>query len=96
VAHIDEQQPKRKSLANIIFRSLRSSTFRSATTSHRDKTFWQSGVTPTGERSLDALRRGLIPNWAKDEKIAYKTIYGRVETVDTAPSYRQAFRNRRA
>jgi putative SOS response-associated peptidase YedK len=49
----------------------------------------------SGERTLDALRWGLIPNWAKDEKIAYKTINARVETVDTAPSYRQAFKKRR-
>ena len=31
----------------------------------------------TGERTLDALRSGLIPNWAKDEKIADKTISAR-------------------
>jgi putative SOS response-associated peptidase YedK len=37
----------------------------------------------------------LIPYWAKDPKIAYKTINARVETVDTAPSYRQAFEKRR-
>ena len=47
------------------------------------------------QRSLDVLRWGLIPNWAKDPKIAYKTINARVETVDTAPSYRQAFKKRR-
>ena len=46
-------------------------------------------------RTLDVLRWGLIPNWAKDPKIAYKTINARVETVDTAPSYRQAFMKRR-
>ena len=28
----------------------------------------------TGERSLDALKWGLIPSWARDEKIAYKAI----------------------
>jgi putative SOS response-associated peptidase YedK len=28
----------------------------------------------TGERSLDPLRWGLTLNWAKEEKIAYKTI----------------------
>jgi len=49
----------------------------------------------TKQRSLDALRWGLIPYWAKDEKIAYKTINARVETVDTAPSYREAFKKRR-
>ncbi len=34
----------------------------------------------TKQRSLDALRWGLIPYWAKDPKIAYKTINARVET----------------
>jgi putative SOS response-associated peptidase YedK len=36
----------------------------------------------TKQRTLNTLRWGLIPNWAKDPKIAYK----RVETVDTAPA----------
>src|SRR5258705_10326048 len=49
----------------------------------------------TKHRTLDALRWGLIPNWAKDPKIMNKTINPRVETVDTAPSYRQAFMKRR-
>jgi putative SOS response-associated peptidase YedK len=49
----------------------------------------------TGERSLDQLRWGLIPHWAKDQKIAYRTINARAETVDKAPSYRQAFIKRR-
>ena len=39
------------------------------------------------QRSLDALRWGLIPYWAKDPKIAFKTINARTETVDSAPSY---------
>jgi putative SOS response-associated peptidase YedK len=41
------------------------------------------------------LCSGLIPNWAKDPKIEYKTINARVETVDTPQSYRQAFKKRR-
>ena len=49
----------------------------------------------TKQRTLDTLRWGLIPNWAKDPKIAYKTINAQVETIDTAPSYRQAFIKRR-
>jgi putative SOS response-associated peptidase YedK len=49
----------------------------------------------TQQRSLDALQWGLVPYWAKDPKIAYKTINSRVETVETAPSYRQAFKKRR-
>jgi hypothetical protein len=45
----------------------------------------------TKQRTSDTLRWGLIPNWAKDPKVAYKTINARAETVDTAPSFRQAF-----
>jgi putative SOS response-associated peptidase YedK len=33
----------------------------------------------------------LIPSWAKDEKIGYKTINTRMETIQVAPSYRSAF-----
>src|SRR6202011_5951705 len=46
----------------------------------------------TKQRSLDVLRWRLIPNWAKDPKIAYKTINARVEAIDTAPSYRTGIR----
>src|SRR6266705_3679768 len=49
----------------------------------------------TQQRSLDALQWGLIPYWAKDPKIAYRTANARAETVDKAPSFRQAFRKRR-
>jgi putative SOS response-associated peptidase YedK len=38
---------------------------------------------------------GIDSELAKDPKIAYKTINTRVETVDAAPSYRQAFKKRR-
>jgi putative SOS response-associated peptidase YedK len=38
---------------------------------------------------------GLIAYWAKDPKVAYRTINARAETVDKAPSFRQAFANRR-
>jgi putative SOS response-associated peptidase YedK len=49
--------------------------------------------TDTNQRTLDALQWGLIPHWANDPKIAYKTIKARVETVDTAPPYRRASKN---
>jgi len=41
------------------------------------------------------LRWGLIPHWAKDEKIAWRTINARSETVETTASFRSAFRARR-
>jgi putative SOS response-associated peptidase YedK len=46
-------------------------------------------------RSFVALRWGLIPSWAKDEKIGYKTINARMESIQVAPSYRSAFEKRR-
>jgi putative SOS response-associated peptidase YedK len=41
------------------------------------------------------LRWGLVPYWAKDEKIGFRTINARAETVDSAHSFRRAFRKRR-
>jgi hypothetical protein len=41
----------------------------------------------TGQRTLDALRWGLIPSWAKDEKIGYRNINARAETVDSICDY---------
>jgi len=49
----------------------------------------------TGERVLGELRWGLIPYWAKDRKIAWRTINARGETVKTAPAFRSAYRDRR-
>lgn len=41
------------------------------------------------------LRWGLIPPWAQDEKIGYKMINARGETVHEKPAYRHAFYHRR-
>jgi putative SOS response-associated peptidase YedK len=49
----------------------------------------------TKERTLDALRWGLVPYWAKDLKIGSKMINARAETVVTMPAFRDAFRERR-
>ena len=46
-------------------------------------------------REIVLARWGLIPFWAKDVKIAYKTINARAETVDRKPAFRNAFRKRR-
>src|SRR6202043_1342896 len=47
------------------------------------------------ERSLEVMRWGLIPYWAKDIKIGYSTINARAEEVETKPTFREAFRQRR-
>jgi putative SOS response-associated peptidase YedK len=48
-----------------------------------------------GERSLDVMRWGLIPFWAKDIKIGFSTINAKAEGIETKPALREAFRQRR-
>lgn len=46
-------------------------------------------------RSINLLRWGLVPFWAKDLKIGSKMINARSETVAEKPAYRRAFAKRR-
>ena len=48
-----------------------------------------------GERSLDVMRWGLVPYWAKDIKIGYSTINAKAEGIDTRPAFREPFQRRR-
>lgn len=41
------------------------------------------------------LKWGLVPPWAKDDKIGYRLINTRAETVDIKPSFKNAFQQRR-
>jgi putative SOS response-associated peptidase YedK len=47
------------------------------------------------ERSLDLLRWGLIPSWAKDPTIGNRIINARAESVADKPAFRDSFRERR-
>ena len=47
------------------------------------------------EARLESMRWGLVPHWAKDEKISSKLINARAETVAEKPSFRDAFKKRR-
>lgn len=44
---------------------------------------------------LGYLRWGLVPPWAEDEKIGWKMINARAETLAQKPSFRDAFKKRR-
>src|SRR5882762_2577978 len=56
----------------------------------------QSRFNPeTKERSLDTLRWGLVPFWAKDIKIGASMINAKAETVAEKPAFREAFQSRR-
>jgi putative SOS response-associated peptidase YedK len=48
-----------------------------------------------GGRELSLARWGLIPAWAKDPKIGYRTINARADSVATKPVFRSAFKKRR-
>jgi putative SOS response-associated peptidase YedK len=48
-----------------------------------------------GRRSLDLLRWGLIPYWAKDKSIGPRCINAMAETVATKPAFRDSLRQRR-
>ncbi|MEP7191180.1 MAG: SOS response-associated peptidase family protein, partial [Roseiflexaceae bacterium] len=41
---------------------------------------------------LEMMRWGLLPAWAKDPKIGYKTINARAETVNQLATYKPSFR----
>lgn len=47
------------------------------------------------ERLLVMLHWGLIPFWANDTKIGYRTLNARSETAYKTPAFRAAFRSRR-
>jgi putative SOS response-associated peptidase YedK len=48
-----------------------------------------------GPPRLESFRWGLIPSWAKDEKIGNKLINARAETIFEKPSFRSAIKSRR-
>jgi len=48
-----------------------------------------------GQRKLQLMQWGLIPSWAKDPKIGYKTFNARAETVAEKPAFRHAFKHKR-
>lgn len=48
-----------------------------------------------GSRQAGVFRWGLIPHWSKDEKIGYKMINARGETVANKPAFRKPFASQR-
>jgi putative SOS response-associated peptidase YedK len=48
-----------------------------------------------GDRSLDLLRWGLVPFWAKDLKVGFANINAKAETIESKPAFREAFQRRR-
>lgn len=53
------------------------------------------GAAVPGARQLRTLRWGLVPSWAKNVTIGSRMINARLETADSKPAFRKAFRARR-
>jgi putative SOS response-associated peptidase YedK len=47
------------------------------------------------QRSLDVMRWGLVPFWAKDIKVGFANINAKAEGIKNKPAFREAFRRRR-
>ena len=47
------------------------------------------------QRSLEVMRWGLVPFWAKDIKVGFANINAKAEGIENKPSFREAFRQRR-
>jgi putative SOS response-associated peptidase YedK len=51
--------------------------------------------TRAGQRSLDVMRWGLVPFWAKDIKVGFANINAKAEGIESRPAFREAFQRRR-
>ena len=47
--------------------------------------------TKAGQRSLDMLRWGLVPYWAKDLNVGFANINAKAEGIESKPAFRKAF-----
>src|ERR1700747_2437680 len=47
------------------------------------------------QRSLDMLRWGLIPYWAKDIKVGFANINAKAQGIESKPAFGKAFARRR-
>ncbi len=56
---------------------------------------WAVVAADQGGGAALPMRWGLLPAWAKDARLAYKTINARLETVAEKPAFRSAWRHRR-
>jgi putative SOS response-associated peptidase YedK len=52
-------------------------------------------VTKNSPNTLELMKWGLVPHWAKDPRIGYKMINARAEGIESKPSFRRAFRSQR-
>lgn len=56
---------------------------------------WAIAADAAGEAAMP-MRWGLLPPWAKDTRLAYRTINARLEGIAQKPAFRAAWKQRRA
>jgi putative SOS response-associated peptidase YedK len=49
----------------------------------------------SSQRRISLMRWGLVPSWAKDERIGLSTINARAEEAAAKPAFREALKKRR-
>jgi putative SOS response-associated peptidase YedK len=47
------------------------------------------------QRSLEVMRWGLVPFWAKEIKVGFANINAKAEGIEKRPAFREAFQQRR-
>lgn len=52
-------------------------------------------ITANSPKKVEMMRWGLVPHWAKDPKIGYKTFNARCEEIENKPAFRKPFRSQR-
>lgn len=52
-------------------------------------------IADKGKRRMGQLKWGLVPSWAQDEKIGYKMINARAETLTVKPAFRNLIARKR-
>ncbi|USG67853.1 SOS response-associated peptidase [Brevibacillus ruminantium] len=52
-------------------------------------------IADQGHRRIGQIRWGLVPSWATDEKVGYKMINARAETLKEKPAFRRLFERKR-
>lgn len=50
-------------------------------------------IVKNGKNRIEIMRWGLVPFWAKDESIGFKTINARAEGIESKPVFRKAFKS---
>ncbi len=52
-------------------------------------------ITANSPKKVEMMKWGLVPHWAKNPKIGYKTFNARSEDIENKPAFRKAFKSGR-